>query len=262
MLVKDPTTGQVSEQNIFPITTSLTAQYGNGTTHVNAQANAVGTVADVIRLSDGTLVNNEDVVTWTGHGLQLHAWYFLSPTTAGGYTIVPPIAPNYSQRLFYVVDANTVKINVQEAQMVSGSATYAPEIRGNATGAAVTTHNALVDVDGASITLQPGTYQIGYNVHGSLTNNSNGVMTMFSRLSTGANVDVDGSNRIIVSATPVSGFSASFGGSASFETAPITITTVTTYKIRMIKWTEAGTPNTGQNMSINYGSYIYAKRII
>jgi hypothetical protein len=244
------------------VTTSLTPQYGNGTTHVNAQANAQATVADVIKLSTGTLVNNEDVVTWTGHGLTLHAWYFLDPTTAGAYTIVPPVAPNYSQRLFYVVDANTVKIAVQEAQMVTGSVTYAPETRGYATGAGVTTHNALVDVDGATITLPAGTYQIGYNVHGTINNNSNGVMTMFTRLATGGNIDVPYSNRIVVSATPVSGFSAGFGGSASFETEPITITTATTYKIRMIKWTEAGTPNTGQNFSVNYGSYIYAKRII
>ena len=97
------------------VTTSLVVQYGNGSSHVNALATAATTVADVIKLSDGSLVNNEDIVTWTSHGLTLHAWYFLSDTVAGGYTTTPPLAPNYSQRLFYIVDANTVKINVQEA---------------------------------------------------------------------------------------------------------------------------------------------------
>lgn len=96
-------------------TTSLTPQYGNGTTHVNAIASAAATVADVIKLSDGSLVNNEDVVTWTGHGLAIHNWYYLSSTTAGGYTTTPPSSPNLVQRLFYTQDANTVKIQVQEA---------------------------------------------------------------------------------------------------------------------------------------------------
>jgi hypothetical protein len=101
------------------LTTSLTAQYGNGTTHVAARANSATTVADVMRLSDGSLVNNEDIVTWVSHGLQLHAWYFLSDITAGGYTPTPPTNPSFVQRLFYVVDANTVKIAVQEASVQS-----------------------------------------------------------------------------------------------------------------------------------------------
>lgn len=98
-------------------TTSIVAQYGNGSAHVNAQANAASTVADVLKLSDGTLVNNEDKITWTGHGLAIHNWYFLDATVPGGYTNVPPVDPNYIQRLFYVEDANTIKVNVQEAAL-------------------------------------------------------------------------------------------------------------------------------------------------
>jgi hypothetical protein len=103
------------------VTTSLTPQYGNGSAHVNAQANAAATVADVLKLSDGTFVNNEDKITWTGHGLTVHAWYFLDAAAPGGYTTTPPVSPNYSQRLFYVEDANTVKVNIQEAIIGSSS---------------------------------------------------------------------------------------------------------------------------------------------
>ena len=246
---------------ITKTTTSLTPQYGNGTTHVNAQANAETTIADVIKLSDGSLVNNEDIVTWTGHGLTLHAWYYLDPTTPGGYTTVPPIAPNYSQRLFYVVDANTVKVNVQEAQVVNGNTVYAPETRSYATGTTSTAHNTLVDVAGSSITLQPGTYILGYDVHGSMENNGNGTMWMAVRMSTSGNVDVGNSNRNFVTAGYVTGFSGSFAGSASFHSEPITITTATTYKLRMNKFSAGGTPNTGQTFAVSPGSYIYAQKL-
>lgn len=112
-------------------TTSLTVQYGNGTTHVNARADSMDTVADVVKLSDGSLINNEDVVLWENHGLNIHSWYFTSPTIAGGYTDVPPSAPNYIQRLFYVVDANHIKIQVQEAEIATNEDTTPPVVYEN-----------------------------------------------------------------------------------------------------------------------------------
>ena len=260
MLVRDQR-GLVSEQNINPVTTSVTPQYGNGTAHVNAQSNAKATVADVLKLSDGTLINNVDVVTWTGHGLALHNWYYLSPTTAGGYTNVQPVAPNYSQRLFYTVDANTIKVQVQQAEVVAGNTTFAPETRAYPTGTGVSTHNTLVDVAGSSLTLQPGIYELGYDVQGFLDNNGNGNMVLSVQITDAANVAVAGSSRPVVTASYVTGYSGTFKGSASFRSTQITITTATTYKLRMIKSSTGGTPNTGQNMAIDGGSYLYAKRI-
>ena len=59
------------------ITTSLTPVLGNGTAYVGASNTALATVADQMRLSDGSIVDDVDV-TWVGHpySTNIHQWFY------------------------------------------------------------------------------------------------------------------------------------------------------------------------------------------
>ena len=140
--------------------------------------------------------------------------------------------------------------------------TYFPtETRANSTGGSVTTHATEVDVPGASITLPAGTYEIGYDVGGVLDNNGSGNVVLSVRITDASNSVLVGSGRVAVTSTYVTGYSGAFQGSASYHSLPITLSSTTTYKLRMTKSTSGGTPNTAQGMALTANSYIYAKRI-
>lgn len=96
---------------------SLTPQAFSGSAFVAAQANAPASVADVVLLSTGERITQGHVV-WPAHGLTVGAYYFLSQTAAGGYTATVPTVGLY-QRLFFVVDANTILVDVQPAEVVN-----------------------------------------------------------------------------------------------------------------------------------------------
>ena len=95
------------------ISSSLTPQVFSGSAFVAAQANAPASVADVVLLSTGERIKQGHVV-WRAHGLTVGSHYFLSQTAAGGYTATAPTV-GLSQRLFFVLDANTILVDVQPA---------------------------------------------------------------------------------------------------------------------------------------------------
>lgn len=99
------------------VSNSLTPQAFNGGAFVAAQANAPATVADVVLLSTGERITQGHVV-WRDHGLTVGSYYFLSQTAAGGFTATIPTVGLY-QRLFFVLDANTILVDVQPAEVVN-----------------------------------------------------------------------------------------------------------------------------------------------
>jgi hypothetical protein len=104
---------------------------GNGTSYVAPTLVSDNTLVDVIQLSDGTRLHNGKV-TWTGHGLPIHTYFFAS-ATAPFYTSTPP-SSGYSQQLFYTEDANTIMIDIEEGVIGGGSAqTFAKNVYVNAT---------------------------------------------------------------------------------------------------------------------------------
>lgn len=99
-------------------TTSLTPVYYT-TSWVNADNTTSTKVAKLMKLSDGSLVDDVDV-TWTGHGLDVGEIYYLD-SVSGGYTKTPPSSPNYTQQLFIVKDANTIHIDIEQAYVASAT---------------------------------------------------------------------------------------------------------------------------------------------
>ena len=94
-------------------TTSLTPVRWSGVSFVDAQADAGANVAEQIQLSDGSFVS-ADYVRWDAHGLNVGSTYYLDQSTLGGYTDTVPTA-GIVQRLFQVVDADTINVSIQEA---------------------------------------------------------------------------------------------------------------------------------------------------
>jgi hypothetical protein len=111
-------------------TTSLLPRTGNGTNYVNPTLSSDSTLVDVIQLADGTRIR-DGKVTWTGHGLPIHTYFFAS-ATAPFYTATPPTS-GYSQQLFYTDDANTILIDIEEGVTSGGSSqTFAKNVYVNA----------------------------------------------------------------------------------------------------------------------------------
>jgi hypothetical protein len=94
-------------------TTSLTPVVYTGTTYATAQADADVNCADLVLLSDGSRIESGRV-TWTGHGLTVGVYYFLSQATAGAITPTQP-ASGLAQRILFVEDSNTVHIDIEPA---------------------------------------------------------------------------------------------------------------------------------------------------
>lgn len=91
-------------------TISLSPKSYQSGSYVDAQANSLTNISNVVKLSDGTYTDNT-IVTWAGHGLTVGVYYYLDQTTAGAYTSTEPTL-GIKQRLFYVVDANTIIIDI------------------------------------------------------------------------------------------------------------------------------------------------------
>jgi hypothetical protein len=114
-------------------TTSISPKVYQSGSFVNAQANLEANVADLLQLSDGSRIHTGEV-TWTGHGLTVGAWYYLDQTTPGAYTTTRPTS-GLVQQLFFVEDANTIHVDIEEAWNASGtsSTTFANTVYVNAT---------------------------------------------------------------------------------------------------------------------------------
>lgn len=82
------------------------------TAWVGAQADDVGNLAKAVELSTGTILSS-GLVTWTAHGLTIGETYYTSQTVAGEF-VTPEPSTGISQKLFTVVDADTILIQVQE----------------------------------------------------------------------------------------------------------------------------------------------------
>ena len=122
-LVRDAN-GVLSEQIISSgalTTTSLTPQFYDGTTFVGAQVGTDPNEADLLLLSDGSRIHGGKV-TWTGHGLTVGNWYYTSQTTAGAY-VTPAPTSGLVQQLFFVEDANTIHVDVNQADLPGGDVT-------------------------------------------------------------------------------------------------------------------------------------------
>lgn len=72
------------------------------------------------------------------------------------------------------------------------------------------------------------------------------------------NTSIADSERIVTTAGAVSGYSAQFRGSATYETENVILTTPTTYILEAICIVSGGTANTNQQWSISSGSHINA----
>lgn len=114
-------------------TTSISPKVYQSGSFVNAQANLEANVADLLQLSNGSRIHTGEV-TWTGHGLTVGAWYYLDQTTPGAYTTTRPTS-GLVQQLFFVEDANTIHVDIEEAWNASGtsSTTFANTVYVNAT---------------------------------------------------------------------------------------------------------------------------------
>lgn len=97
-------------------TTSIVPRTWAGTSVSGAVASAEATTANALELSDGSFVATGRL-NWNAHGLTIGAYYYTSQTTAGAVTDLQPTT-GWVQRLFFVADANTLLVNVQEAYSV------------------------------------------------------------------------------------------------------------------------------------------------
>lgn len=157
----------------IPTTTSLTPVVYDGTAYVNAKANAEATSADVMKLADGTYIH-DGKVTWTGHGLTVGSWYYLSQATAGAY-VTPEPTSGWSQQLFFVLDANTILVDIEPAEyldapvgedivspyMVTAYSTLNPALPGGYVADICKYNNVLVSecLGGAETAFNTSTYR-------------------------------------------------------------------------------------------------------
>ena len=96
-------------------TTSLTTQFYSGATWTSAQSDEVVNIATVMLLSGGERVS-QAVVTHTAHGYNIGEYYYLT-AVAGVYTNIKPTT-GISQKLFFVLDVDTLLIDIQPWEYV------------------------------------------------------------------------------------------------------------------------------------------------
>lgn len=109
----DGTSWVLVSHNEYTKITSLIPKVYQGAGYVNAQANVIANVADAFLLSDGTYINAGRIKI-TGHSYTIGNWYYLSQGTAGAVTDTYPLS-GIVQQLFFVEDANTLLINIEQA---------------------------------------------------------------------------------------------------------------------------------------------------
>jgi hypothetical protein len=112
-------------------TTSLTPVYGTGTAYVGASNTALATVADQMRLSDGSIVDDVDV-TWVGHpySSNIHQWFYLDSVT-GGITFTKPTS-GFIQQLGFVKSLDVIHIDIEQAAEVQSATAGATVTYGTA----------------------------------------------------------------------------------------------------------------------------------
>jgi hypothetical protein len=98
------------------VTTSLLGRTGNGSAYVNPTMVSETTTVDAFLLSDGTYAHIGQI-KYPGHGLVKHAYYFGS-ATAPYYTVTPPTT-GIVQQVFYVIDENTIDIDIEQGVNLS-----------------------------------------------------------------------------------------------------------------------------------------------
>ena len=93
------------------LTTSLLGRNGNGTTYINPTMASDTKLVDAFQLSDGTFAHVGQI-KYPSHGLVKHAYYFGSATSPY-FTITPPTS-GILQQVFYVIDENTIDIDIEQ----------------------------------------------------------------------------------------------------------------------------------------------------
>jgi hypothetical protein len=109
----DGTSWVLVSRNEYTKITSLVPKVYQGSGYVNARANVISNVADAFLLSDGTYLNSGRIVI-PAHGYTVGNWYYLSQTTAGAVTDTYPTS-GIVQQLFFVEDASTLLVNIEQA---------------------------------------------------------------------------------------------------------------------------------------------------
>lgn len=118
--------GVKKAKNSLIKTTSLVAKVYQGTSYNDAQANSEANVADLIQVSDGTFIHSAKVY-WKNHGLNVGNWYFLSQSSAGGYTDTVPVA-GLVQQIFFVESEDFIQVDIEEAYFISQPIMWLSEI--------------------------------------------------------------------------------------------------------------------------------------
>jgi hypothetical protein len=113
------------------LTTSLLGRNGNGTAYVNPTMVSDTTLVDAFELSDGTFAHVGQI-KYPAHGLVKHAYYFGS-ATAPYFTVIPPTS-GILQQVFYVIDENTIDIDIEQGVTID-LADYANVVYVNNTNA-------------------------------------------------------------------------------------------------------------------------------
>lgn len=94
-------------------TTSLAFKHYVASLWGNSRSDVVDNISEVCELSDGSRIS-QGLVNFESHGYTIGKYYYLT-STSGTYTNVEPINENeIVQRLFYVVDADTLLIDIQD----------------------------------------------------------------------------------------------------------------------------------------------------
>jgi len=112
-----------------------------------------------------------------------------------------------------------------------------------------TNSGVWTQVPNLTLTLSPGTYTVGFNVSMNLENNSQSMMALTIRLSKDGSI-VDGSERHVMNSWPVSGYTAFWGGSGSFQAPIITLTSNAVYTVQIARMVRYGSPNLNQAYSV------------
>ncbi|MEB4590095.1 hypothetical protein VSS37_03800 [Candidatus Thiothrix sp. Deng01] len=112
--VWNPAAQRFEVQGVIPaVTASILPVYGAGNTA--ARANALGTVADGLLLSDGSVLATGRVRK-AAHGYTVGKSYYLSQATAGA-VVTPAPTTGLVQKLFYAVDADNIEVCVGAADV-------------------------------------------------------------------------------------------------------------------------------------------------
>jgi hypothetical protein len=183
-------------------------------------------------------------------------WHFINTSTgniliqSSGTNAITTLTPNNETYIMCILTSGTTAASWRV------SCSNVP-VRVYASSFFSTTHNSFVATS-LEITVPVGRYMINACITGGLENNGAGAMTLTCQLGikSGASVSYE---YYICAVGYANGYTGSSNGTATFS-FPVTNATSTIYNIRIRKYTNGGSPNTGQNMYIagvgTYGTYL------